>query len=62
MTKNKKKKEGKGMKRQSFGRKTMQTTAWYFRFATFMLSLVMGFSFALYQMTLKEASAVSQTA
>lgn len=50
------------MKKQSFGRKAMQASAWYFRFATFMLSVVMGFSFALCQMTSSEALTVSQTA
>ena len=50
------------MNRQSFGKKAMQTTAWYFRFATFVLSLTMGFSFALCQMTSSEAYAVSSTA
>ena len=50
------------MKKQSFGRKAMQASAWYFRFATFMLSVVMGFSFALCQTTSKEAFEVSKTA
>lgn len=50
------------MKKQSFGRKAMQAGAWYFRFGSFILSLIMGFSFALCQMTSREALAVSQTA
>ena len=50
------------MKKQSFGKKAMQASAWYFRFTTFMLSVVMGFSFALCQMTSSEALTVSQTA
>ena len=50
------------MNKQSFRQKAMQTTAWYLRLATFVLSLIMGFSFALYQTTSKEALAVSQTA
>ena len=50
------------MNKQSFRTKAMQTSAWYLRFATFMLSIVMGFSFALYPTTSKEASAVSRTA
>ena len=50
------------MKKQSFGKKAMQASAWYFRFATFMLSLVMGFSFALCPTTSSEALTVSQTA
>ena len=49
------------MNKQSFSKKAMQTSAWYLRFATFMLSLVMGFSFALYQTTSKKAFAVSKT-
>ena len=50
------------MKKQSFARKAVQAGAWYFRFGSFILSLIMGFSFALCQMTLREVSAVSQTA
>ena len=50
------------MKKQSFGRKAMQAGAWYFRFGSFILSLIMGFSFALCQMTSREALAVSQNA
>ena len=50
------------MNKQSFRQKAMQTTAWYFRFATFILSLIMGFSFALYQMTSRKALEVSQIA
>ena len=50
------------MNKQSFGKKIMQASAWYVRFASFILSLVMGFSFALYQTTSREAFAVSQTA
>ena len=50
------------MNKQSFRKKAMQTSAWYFRFGTFILSLIMGFSFALCQTTSSEAFAVSQTA
>ena len=53
------------MNKQSFRKKAMQAYAWYFRFGTFVLSLIMGFSFALCQMTSRKAlktSAVSQTA
>ena len=50
------------MNRQSFRKKAMQASAWYFRFATFVLSLIMGFSFALCQMTSRKALTVSQTA
>ena len=52
----------KGMNRQSFRKKAVQTSAWYLRFATFILSLVMGFSFASYRTESKEAFAVSRTA
>ena len=50
------------MNRQSFRKKAMQTSAWYLRFATFILSLVMGFSFALYPTAPSGAFAVSRTA
>lgn len=50
------------MNKQSFRKKAMQTSAWYIRFATFILSLVMGFSFALCQTTSREDFAVSRTA
>ena len=50
------------MNKQSFSKKAVQASAWYFRFATFVLTLSMVFSFALYQTESKEALAVSQTA
>ena len=50
------------MNRQSFRKKAVQASAWYFRFASFILSLIMGFSSALYLTTSKEALAVSQVA
>ena len=50
------------MNRQSFRKKAMQASAWYLRFASFILSLVMGFSFALCQTTSREESAVSKNA
>ena len=50
------------MNRQSFRKKAMQSSAWYLRFASFILSLIMGFSFALYLTTSRKAFAVSQTA
>ena len=50
------------MNRQNFRKKAMQASAWYLRFASFILSLVMGFSFALCQTTSREASEVSKNA
>ena len=50
------------MNKQSFVKKAMQASAWHIRFATFILTLSMVFSFALYRTTLSEALAVSQTA
>ena len=50
------------MNKQGFRKKAMQASAWYFRFASFILSLIMGFSSALYLTTSKEALAVSQIA
>ncbi len=50
------------MNKQSFTKKAIQASSWYFRFATFILSLVMGFSFALCQTTSNKAFTVSQTA
>ena len=50
------------MNKQSFGKKAMQASAWYLRFATFILSLITVFSFALYPTTSSTAFAVSQAA
>ena len=50
------------MKKQGFAKKAAQTSAWYLRLGSFALSLVMGFSFALYPILSKEARPASQTA
>lgn len=50
------------MNRQSFRKKAVQASAWYLRFAAFILSLTAGFSFALYRTESKDALAASRTA
>ena len=50
------------MKKQGFAKKAVQASAWYLRLGSFALSLVMGFSFALYPILSREARPASQTA
>ena len=50
------------MNRQSFRKKAVQASAWYLRFAAFILSLTAGFSFALYRTESSNALAVSRNA
>ena len=50
------------MSNRSFARKAIDTSSWYLRVASFVLTIVMGFSLALFSTASREARAVSQTA
>ena len=50
------------MSNRSFARKAIDTSSWYLRIASFVLTIVMGFSLALFSTASREARAVSQTA
>lgn len=50
------------MSNRGFAKKAIESSAWYFRVGAFVLTLIMGFSFALYPTASSEARAVSRIA
>ena len=50
------------MKKQSFTKKAIQTSSWYLRAGAFFLSLIMGFSFALFPIASSESISASSIA